>query len=203
MVQMLNTLWRRLLACVHGTCGRLWFRLGSPVRARAHFERVLDLGGSAFSAYVWLGRTAYAEGDYAGWRREMEHARRADPERFARLSHPFELFVQRPTGGPFADAGERATWRAMRSPAGQRGPVRAIELPTERSDMAASASRPQPAEQNGTADGTAGCSDRMDRVFGDDFASDAERERFRRLGPIDSRKMTAADLDDICRRLLG
>lgn len=202
MLQLLKTLSRRLAACVHGTLGRLWFRLGSPSRARRHFERVLDLGGSAFSAYVCLGRAAYAEGDYAGWRREMEHARRTDPERFARLSHPFELFVQRPAA-PFGDAGERATWRAMRNqPGGHRGPVRAIEMPTERGDVAASASR-HAAEQSASADNNGSCSDRVDRVFGDDFASDAERERFRRLGPIDSRKVTPADLDDICRRLLA
>src|SRR5690606_33596977 len=35
----------RVLACYHSLCGRLWFRVGKHVRARAHLERVLLLRG--------------------------------------------------------------------------------------------------------------------------------------------------------------
>lgn len=107
----------------------MWFRGGSRLRARPHYERVLQLKGDDFDAYVHLGRIAFAVGDYAGWRREFEHARRTDPLRFARLRHPFELFEPRLAGtnfegnasansGSAGDAGftgdsERATWRSL------------------------------------------------------------------------------------------
>ena len=81
-------------AACHRLLGRLLFRCGRLQPARQQFERVLDLRGDDFQAYVHLGRIAYKLGDYAGWRRECGHARRTAPERFARLRHPFELFEQ-------------------------------------------------------------------------------------------------------------
>jgi hypothetical protein len=118
-----------LRARFHSLCGWMWFRGGSRLRARPHYERVLQLKGDDFDAYVHLGRIAFAVGDYAGWRREFEHARRTDPLRFARLRHPFELFEPRLAGTNFDDqassgsglgvdpgftgASERATWRSL------------------------------------------------------------------------------------------
>ncbi len=212
MFRLLASLGRRLGATLHRLCGTAWFRVGSVQRARRHFERVLDLRGDAFVAYVFLGRVSYAEGDYAGWRREMEHARRTDPERFARLSHPFELFVPRPAGTPFEEAGERATWRATRpSSAARRNPVRAIDLPTERG-----AGQESPADPLAGWDPTAGDHREGDAgqpganqpghqrelMRGDDCASGAERQRFAALGPIRAEQLRGIDLEALCRRLL-
>src|SRR5262245_9776669 len=82
----------------HVACGWLAYRLGCRRAARNHFERVLLLRGADFHAYVNLARIAFDVGDYAGWRRELEHARRLDPDRFARLRHPLELFEPRLAG---------------------------------------------------------------------------------------------------------
>lgn len=127
-----------LRACCHSLCGWLAYRVGCRAAARRHFERVLVLRGADFRAYVHLGRIAFDTGDYAGWRREFEHARRADPYRFARLRHPFELFEPRLAGTDFDgadfedrscedrgfdDTGARATWRSLRPLLpGRRGP---------------------------------------------------------------------------------
>jgi hypothetical protein len=112
---------RTLRASAHSACGWLAYRLGWHTFAQKRFERVLLLRGDDFRAYVHLGRIAFDLGDYAGWRREFEHARRADPERFARLRHPLELFEPRLAGTQFDGAattdfdatGTRATWRAL------------------------------------------------------------------------------------------
>ncbi|MCA8964247.1 MAG: hypothetical protein KDC48_05160 [Planctomycetes bacterium] len=82
---IVDRIWHRLQATLHGVCGRTWFRLRQPQRARRHFERVLLLRGEDFATYVYLGRIAFACGDYAGWRRELRHAHQTNPERFARL----------------------------------------------------------------------------------------------------------------------
>ncbi|MFY9344913.1 MAG: hypothetical protein WAT39_20640, partial [Planctomycetota bacterium] len=115
---------RTLTARLHGGCGWCCYRLGLRRAARHHYERVLSLGGADFTAYVHLGRIAFDIGDYTGWRRELEHARRLDPERFARLRHPLELFEPRLAGTTFDaiddetadfDATQaRATWRSLR-----------------------------------------------------------------------------------------
>ena len=84
-----------LRARLHATLGWCAYRLGLAAAARRHCEKVLLLRGADFRAYVQLGRIAFDQGDYAGWRREFEHARRLDPVRFARLSHPLELFEPR------------------------------------------------------------------------------------------------------------
>jgi hypothetical protein len=191
MIPLFHRLTHWAAAIWHAGWGRVWFRLGSMDRARRRFERVLELRGDAFFAYVHLGRIACIQGDFAGWRREMEHARRTDPERFSRLSHPFDLFEPPPPGTPFEEAGERATWRAMRwpGPGSRRGPLRAIGL-RGRGELMASA--PQ---------GQAGRHGPRTRPGLDDCGSDSERNRFQRLGPIPREELQTADLDDLCRRL--
>lgn len=191
MLALLKRLLRRAVAACYAVTGCAWFRLGSMLRARRAFERVLDLQGDAFVAYVHLGRIACLQGDFVGWRREMEHARRADPERFQRLSHPFDLFEPPPSSGtPFAEAGERATWRSPRGPAaGRRGPARTIGLSAGRGELMASASQRR---QEREARGRPGL---------DDCGSDSERTRFRQLGPISAGEVATADVDEICRRL--
>jgi len=118
----LSRLLRIARATGHGACGWLAYRLGWAGTARRQFERVLLLRGADFRAYVHLGRIAFDHGDYAGWRREFEHARRTDPIRFARLRHPIELFEPRLAGTQFERSGaldgfqaadSRATWRAL------------------------------------------------------------------------------------------
>lgn len=89
---------RSAVARLAAMCGWVAFRLGLRERARRQYERVLRLKGDDFAAYIHLGRIAYDNGDYAGWRREFAHARRADPGRFARLRQPFELFEPRLAG---------------------------------------------------------------------------------------------------------
>ena len=109
-------------ARAHSVLGWTAYQLGWAGAARRRYERVLVLRGADFRAYVQLGRIAFDQGDYAGWRREFEHARRTDPARFARLQHPLELFEPRLAGTrlevrnirrPVEDSiarGERATW---------------------------------------------------------------------------------------------
>ena len=128
----LRRLANRSFAALHAATGWVAYRFGCLGASRRRYERVLQLRGACYSAYVHLGRIAFDEGDYAGWRREFEHARRTDPHRFARLRHPLELFEPRLAGTRFAvdrvalddhrfeGSDARATWHALR-PAG-RGP---------------------------------------------------------------------------------
>lgn len=118
----LSRMFRIARATVHSASGWLAYKLGWHGTARRQFERVLLLRGADFRAYVHLGRIAFDHGDYAGWRREFEHARRTDPIRFARLRHPIELFEPRLAGTQFEGSTEldsfqaadsRATWRAL------------------------------------------------------------------------------------------
>lgn len=128
---IVDRIWHRLQATLHGACGRIWFRLRRPQRARRHFERVLLLRGEDFATYVYLGRIAFACGDYAGWRRELRHAHHTNPERFAHLD-----FGAMNLGGgglrprlagtgvdarllPFDgdDTAARATWATLLAPA--------------------------------------------------------------------------------------
>jgi len=121
-MQSLNRILRIARATAHAACGWVAYRLGWHGASRRQFERVLLLRGANFRAYVHLGRIAFDHGDYAGWRREFEHARRTDPIRFARLRHPIELFEPRLAGTQFEGSTElegfeaadaRATWRAL------------------------------------------------------------------------------------------
>ncbi|MEO6597613.1 MAG: hypothetical protein ABIP94_22950 [Planctomycetota bacterium] len=193
---------------------------------------MLVLRGADFSAYVHLGRIAFDTGDYAGWRREFEHARRADPYRFARLRHPFELFEPRLAGTDFDgidfderdcddrgfdDTGARAMWRSLRplSP-GRRGPSRG-DLPLEPGRDAllpggdSSADGIAPRTESKLPSGSAEGGRLSDESRGmtpmvpmrDDCGSAAERLRFRKLGPIVPSELVRCDLDELARKLSG
>jgi len=199
-----DRLLQALKANAHSLCGWLAFRLGCRVKARAHYERVLQIRGSDFAAYVHLGRIAFSVGDYAGWRREFEHARRADPERFAKLRHPFELFEPRLAGTSFDDTGERATWRSLRpfgpgaGSAGKRAAglrsESSLDGPTAESGASLDAGIDLPDDQPARGQPALG---------GDDCSSEAERLRFRERGPIVARELGSCDLDELARRLSG
>lgn len=112
-----SRLFSELTARLHGALGWIAYKLGWADSARRRYERVLTLRGAEFGAYVQLGRIAFDQGDYAAWRRALEHAQRADPVRFARLRHPLELFEPRLAGTNLdrrtrsgVDASGRATW---------------------------------------------------------------------------------------------
>ena len=113
MRALCRSLIQHLRAIAHGLAGRIWFRLGRAGRATHHFERVLAVRGDDFGAYVYLGRLAFSSGDYTGWRREYEHARRVCPERFDRLRHPFDPIEPSTADSLLVEAGARATWRAV------------------------------------------------------------------------------------------
>ncbi|MHC4513700.1 MAG: tetratricopeptide repeat protein [Planctomycetota bacterium] len=169
----------RLRGALHGLMGRICFRLGSGDRARRHFERVLELSGDNFTAYLYLSRLAYSVGDYAGWRRELEHARRTAPDRFALQKFPFELFEPMAAGTILEETGERATWRAMRM-SSVGGQVEG-ELLGER--------------------GLTACPGGSLRRYGDDFCSDQERQKFSMLLPIEPADIAAADMDRLLKDL--
>jgi hypothetical protein len=198
----------------HVACGWLAYRLGCRRAARNHFERVLLLRGADFVAYVNLARIAFDVGDYAGWRRELEHARRLDPERFARLRHPLELFEPRLAGtsldrphdeGEHADGeGGRATWRALRpSGSGSRTPSRSDSFDAGLDALlpgldARAEAVPQPRAGVGKGDPPPDA-----KHSHDDCLSTSERARFRELGPIARAEWKGCDLDDLLRRLSG
>ena len=229
----LGRLLQRLKASFHALCGWVLFRAGCRLRARKHFEQVLLLRGCDFGAYVHLGRIAFAIGDYAGWRREFEHARRTDPAKFARLRHPFELFEPRLAGTSYEDAsfgddgfhgaGERATWRSLLfGPAGRRAAGSRSEAGGD------SEKGPQPGAPSSldagldalltggapkagskSADGRGGTQNGGSQKMpdgsprGDDCSTPTERRRFLELGPIRPREVGECDLDDLSRRLSG
>ncbi len=211
MYAVMARLLRRLSAAYHGLRGRLAFRLGRVAGARDHFERVLALGGDEFTAYVHLGRIALGEGDFAGYRREMANARAADPERFSRLRKTTDGFEPRTAGTPFEETGERATWRSVR-PGNQgiprRTPVRSAEVPTEGLDDALCQGPlfelPTDLGNETAADSGKDGSDYRARSMRaedrDDFCTQRERERFRRLPPIRSDDVRTANLDDLLRK---
>ncbi len=191
-------------ARVHGACGWLAYRMGCRRAARSHYERVLLLRGADFHAYVSLARIAFDVGDYAGWRRELEHARRLDPERFARLRHPLELFEPRLAGTAFDrlgddgddfDGGERATWRTLRS-SGSRT--------SARNDTLDGLDALLPGIEAASTRAGSGTDQGSDATrHHDDCESTAERARFRELGPIAPHEIRRCDLDDLLRKLSG
>ena len=181
-----QTLFSRFRGTLHGLLGRICFRLGSTERARRHFERVLELKGDDFTAYLYLSRLAYSTGDYPGWRRELQHAHRTSPGRFAQQKFPFELFEPLAAGTILEETGERATWRAMRmsSVAGLGGDAdhgAEAELLGERGPTAC---------PSGDLVG-----------YGDDFCSEGERRKFRALAPIEPADIAATDMDRLLRDL--
>lgn len=193
----------------HGACGWLAYRFGCRSAARGQYERVLLLRGADFGAYVSLARIAFDVGDYAGWRRELEHARRLDPSRFARLRHPLELFEPRLAGTSFdhlpdADeefdgSGDRATWRSLRPSGPSRAARDAVDagLDALLPGLDARAEAPPP-PRNGKGEQAPDAS----RAH-DDCVSTTERSRFRDLGPIDRAELERCDLDELARRLSG
>ncbi|HEU4418697.1 MAG TPA: hypothetical protein VFT55_07135 [Planctomycetota bacterium] len=214
---------RACLARLHSLCGWIGYRFGFRAAARRHYERVLVLRGCDFPAYVHLGRIAFDVGDYAGWRREFEHARRADPRRFERLRHRLDLFEPRLAGtdfdrqGTFAtfdDTGARATWRSLR-PFGSNGGHRANsarpDLPIEPGLDALLPGCDARAEtsfdsRNVGSPGGGSASESCDAPADaedahDDCRSAAERRRFRALGPIAASDLKRLDFDDLLRRL--
>lgn len=212
---------RALAASVHALAGGLAYRLGRRHAARRHYERVLLLRGADFHAYLQLGRIAFDLGDYATWRRELEHARRLDPNRFARQHHPLDLIEPRLAGtnvdvGAFDPAGydsTRATWRLPRqggiSGGGPRTAAAASEGRIEW-DAAAELSSPEDAVPPLDSPRAKGPSPAGERRRGgapmppiDDCSSLAERERFQHLGPIDAEELGRCNLDELLRKLSG
>jgi hypothetical protein len=214
-------------ARAHALLGWAAYQFGRADAARRHFERVLMIRGADFRAYVVLGRIAFDRGDYAGWRREFEHARRTDPVRFARLQHPLELFEPRLAGTrldagnlrrPVHDSiarGERATWGTAESapprrPTGDAGPksgeALAADLGTNADDRELLDHGARPSSSSGE--------DRAHddllpplppdaSVTRDDFSSASERRRFELRRPIDRREITRCNLNELARRLGG
>lgn len=193
----------QLVARLHGVIGWIAYRLGCRASARRHWERVLALRGADFRAYVHLGRIAFDIGDYAGWRRELEHARRLDPERFARLRHPLELFEPRlagtqfdrdPAGAiDFDGTGTRATWRSLRPTGGAKngvGPMDGLDALLPGLDTG----QDEAPARSGLGDGFETC---------DDCANATERERFQKLGPIAPEELARCNLDELLRKLSG
>lgn len=213
---------RALVASLHALAGGLAYRLGRRHAARRHYERVLLLRGADFHAYLQLGRIAFDLGDYATWRRELEHARRLDPNRFARHHHPLDLIEPRLAGtnvdvGTFDPAGfdgTRATWRLPRSTNGPRsnnGSEGRIEwdAPAELSppeDAVPPIERPQ-SPTSGSSSGSSPAGGRRRGASAvppiDDCSSPSERERFQHLGPIDANELGRCNLDELLRKLSG
>jgi hypothetical protein len=160
---------------------------------------------------VHLGRIAFDIGDYSGWRRELEHARRLDPERFARLRHPLELFEPRLAGTTFTDDGHggpdfdgtssRATWRSMRP----TGTVKGGTTPANESlDAGIDALLPGlDTGQDKDPERLARKARRDDAEAGDDCVTNEERRRFLSLGPIERTELDRCDLDELLRKLSG
>lgn len=219
---------RALAASVHALVGGLAYRLGRRHAARRHYERVLLLRGADFHAYLQLGRIAFDLGDYATWRRELEHARRLDPNRFARQHHPLDLIEPRLAGtnvdvGTFDPAGydsTRATWRLPRPNggpgAGTGGGSGSGPRPAAASegrfewDAAAELSPPEDAVPPIESPGPKSQPPAGERRRGaapvpplDDCSSLAERERFQHLGPIDAEELGRCNLDELLRKLSG
>ena len=220
-----------LRARVHATLGWCAYRLGLATAARRQCEKVLLLRGPDFRAYVQLGRIAFDQGDYAGWRREFEHARRLDPVRFARLSHPLELYEPRlagtrldrrvptPETAEFPAADTRAPWSADGDAPDDESPEtnategldRGLPRIPDYDPLAADGEGYEDA--NGSADPFADFDEipapqPTDRapahdaaVTRDDFSSSAERRRFELRRPIDQKDIARCDLTELARRL--
>lgn len=171
---------RSFSAAAHKAVGWALYRVGAHEGARRHYERVLELRGDDFGAYVHLALCAYKLGDYASWQRECGHARRTSPARYARLKHPFELFDPRGADGDTREV-PRIPWRRP--------------FQVSRAGSAADPAR-------SGADATPPSRPReVVRDVCDDFTSEAERARFRAFGAIAPEDVRAADLDDLSRRL--
>ena len=171
MVRLLEATARRVRIFYHRMAGRLSFRFGRAERARRHFEQVLA-DGDDFVAYFYLARLAYSAGDAAGYRREMEHARRTSPERMAKMNNVFD-YLEPMHGAVFERTGDRTSWQALRVSSVGGEPTRAGER------------------------GLSSCPGGELRRYGDDFSSTEERERFADLPPISRSEIASVDLDHL------
>ncbi len=172
----------RLLAIWHRFAGRVRFHTGRLCCARRHFERVLTLVGDDYVSHVFLGRIAYASGDYQAWHRRFELARQTSPQRFAHLRGALEM--PNPRGGDNTETPHPALPRPGWGDIG----------PTSEDGRLSWTPRPHRA---GWPDEEWG----FEAPPGDDFCSEAEREKFQNLGPIRSEDIYAVDLDELLRRL--
>lgn len=223
LFELVQNALRSTLALGHKLSGRLWYRLGGVSRARHHFERVLDLRGGDFHAYVFLGRIAYREGDYLSWHREMEHARLTSPERFARLPRAHALFAPRAAGTLIGEAAGRAIWTEPQGGCGPQGgyglrdggevsqltdappgsgPLEGGSGPTGGADFDA------PGLHDGGFGSSSGPFAGFGPAFGpernasgDDFRNRAERERFEGRPPITPDEVAEVDWDRLTDRL--
>lgn len=198
MFSLFRAAWVALAVSWHKLAGSACLRLGRIRMARHHFETVLELKGDDFRAYVGLGRAAYALGDYAGWRREYEHAKRLRPDRFAQLKNPFDMFAPRAAGAIREEMGERATWRTVRIPhRGQAGPQGLSDGPLHGFQYPGDPF----AGFAGPAETGIECPGGPRRRFGDDFRDEGERETFRSRAPIAAGEISAVDLEKLARDL--
>jgi hypothetical protein len=220
-MKSLGQLLRSVAACLHRLCGAVAYRLGFRAAARRHYERVLLLRGGDFHAYLQLGRLAFDSGDYASWRRELEHARRLDPRRFAELRDPIELSEPRLAGTSFEppashgsdqgldESGSRAVWRSLRPPL-PNNLAEGLDGLLPGCDARSDLNSPRfvgrlPADRHPPDDRSdeAALPAARDGAPNDDCASTAERRRFRELGPIAADELRRCDLDELLRRLSG
>ncbi len=181
MQPVLNNPVRYLTTIWHKVAGRIWFRLGRAERSRRHFEQVLLLRGDDFTAYLYLASIAYSARDYSGWRRELAHAERTAPQRYAQLKFPFELFEPPQDDRLFEEAGERATWRAFR--------LTSVGGSSEFED------------QTDVERRLSSCPGGNLRRFGDDFLTAQERRRFADLPVIRREDLVGIDLDKLSEEL--
>lgn len=184
-------------AMTHRLLGHVCLWMGQPLAAKSHFERVLALRGSDFSARMHLGRLAYLTGDYDNWRRHLTAARLADASQFAKwtkLTHPHEMAQGPQLAGTGIDAREFAPHR----------PPRAIKPVTEKS------AKEDRTPNDACAEAVAGMHDLLDSLLhagnsqpADDLRSPAERARFAKLSPITRTQVQNCDVDALAQRLAG
>lgn len=216
----LLSLRRRVAALFRSILGRVQFRLGALACARRNFERVLELSGDDFCAYVHLARIDYTLGEVRNAIREFDNARRTDPERFARLTMPHEL--RRPSPVPMEEFSERAVWSPA---AGLQGtgiqdastPAthawwRGVDGPGMDPDLDGGA-EPAGAGRDGfgfetataagpTVPGLQAPGERAGVRSGPgDFSSAEEAERFRGRPPIAREEIAAVDWDRLLREI--
>jgi hypothetical protein len=191
--------WPSILARWHAARGWISYRFGLRTRAQRHYERVLHLCGSDFAAHVQLSRIAFARGDYAAWRRQLELARLADPARFAKLPGAPAGSTPRLAGTGYEFPVERTPGRAPRAGHATTTPHLGERLLVDPDTEAAA--RPS----GGDAAGRSAHADDDDLAEDgtDDCRDESERRRLRRLGPIGPTELQACDLDELARRLGG
>ncbi|MBK8978677.1 MAG: hypothetical protein IPM29_22495 [Planctomycetes bacterium] len=219
-----STGWTRALAAhVLAGLGRALSRLGCHAAARRRLTVVVRLGHGSFAVHLGLARSAYALGDYTGWRRECALARARAPERFARLGHPFVLFAsldrhadRDPTATATHDVDLPIGLR--RFVTGELGdrvpPFSSSSIPgLSTTDEERLASGGDPTADGRRHDDASGgfepdymlpTPDWVDpeRAPGcDDCSSVTERERLRALGPVRHAEIAATDWAELTRRL--